>query len=172
MISPSPEFWDEKHWFALRTRGRHEKAVDRELRNKGFDTFLPLRKVTRRWSDRSKKIEEPIFTGYLFAHFPLRERLKILQTAGAVCLVGFNSFPAPVPERDLDAIRRFVTEEISIDPYPYLKQGDRVYVSSGQFRGVEGFIVRKDQKARLVISLGLLMQSISVEIDSALVEKV
>jgi len=77
-----------------------------------------------------------------------------------------------VPEAELAVVRRFLEEKISIDPFPYLKQGDRVYVRSGPFQGVEGFIVRKDRHMRLVISLDLLMQSISVVIDEAVVEKV
>lgn len=175
-IQPIPflpeELWEEPHWFALQTRARHEKAVHGELEKKGIETFLPLRRITRRWSDRLKRIEEPIFTNYLFVRIPLRNRLRVLETQGSVRLVGFHSWPVPIAERELAAVKRFVDEEISIDPYPYLSQGDRVYVRSGLLKGVEGFIVRKNRFARLVISLGLLAQSASVEIDEALVEKI
>lgn len=172
MILTTPPFWNEARWYALYTRSRHEKWVDGELRKKGIETFLPLRKVTRHWSDRKKKIEEPIFSGYLFVRFPLRDRLEILKTQGSVHLVGFNSSPAPIPDRELDALRRFVEVSIPMNPYPYLAVGDRVYVRSGPLKGVEGFIVRKNNQARLVISLDLLFQSVSVEVDEALVEKI
>ena len=172
MIPASLEFWDNKHWYALYTRARHEKFVDGELHKKGIETFLPLRKITRRWSDRFKKIEEPIFSSYLFVRIPLKNRVEILQTKGSIRLVGFNSTPTPVSERDLETVRRFIQEEISVDPYPYLSEGDRVYVRSGPLKGVEGFIVRKDRHTRLVVSLDLLFQSISVAIDEALVEKI
>jgi len=163
--------WDEARWYALHTRSRHEKLVEGELRKKGIETFLPLRKITRHWSDRIKKIEQPIFSGYLFVHTPLKDRMEILQTRGSVRLVGFHSLPVPIPDKEMDVVRRFVEEKISVDPYPYLAQGDHVYVRSGPLKGVEGFIVRKDRQTRLVISLDLLFQSVSVEIDEALVEK-
>ena len=164
--------WDEKHWYALYARSRHEKFLDSELQKKGIETFLPLRKIKRHWSDRVKAIEEPLFSGYLFVRIPLKNQLEVIKTRGSVRLVGFPSSPTPVPERELEAIRRFVREAISVDPYPYLTAGNRVYVRSGPLKGVEGFIVRKNKHTRLVISLDLLFQSISVEIDEALVEKI
>ncbi len=172
MLDPSSGFWDEKRWYALYTRSRHEKLVDGELQKKGIETFLPVRKVFRHWSDRVKEIEIPIFAGYLFVRIPLKYKLEVLKTRGSVHFVTFNTFPLAIPEKELDAVRRFITEEISIDPYPYLGAGDRVYVRSGPLKGIEGFIVRKDKHTRLVISLDLLLQSISVQIDEALVEKV
>ena len=167
-----PVFWDSKRWYALQTRSRHEKLVHTELRKKGIETFLPLRKVTRHWSDRVKVIEEPVFSGYLFVRIPLKDRMKVLETRGSVRLVGFSSLPSPLQENEIEAVRRFIDTEILIDPYPYLSEGNRVYVRSGPLKGVEGFIVRKNRETRLVISLDLLFQSISVEIDEALVEKV
>lgn len=169
--APSP-FWHEKRWYALYTRSRHEKFVDGELQKKGFETFLPIRRIKRHWSDRIKEITEPIFSSYLFVHIPLRDRVEILKTRGSVRLVSFNSTPTPVSEGELEAVRRFIQEKILVDPYPYLGEGNRVYVRSGPLKGIEGFIVRKNKHTRLVISLDLLFQSISVEIDEALVEKV
>lgn len=171
MIWDDYSLWDETNWYALYTRSRHEKLVDGELRKKGIETFLPIRRVTRHWSDRAQEIEEPIFPGYLFVHIPLKNRLDVLQTRGSVRLIGFNSAPVPVSEKELESIRCFMKEKISMDPYPYLKEGDRVYIRSGPFKGVEGFIVRKNRHTRLVISLDLILQSISVAIDEALVEK-
>jgi transcription antitermination factor NusG len=172
MLEPSHELWELKRWYALHTRSRHEKLVNEELSKKGIETFLPLRKITRHWSDRAKEIELPLFSGYLFVNIPLKEKLKVLGTRGSVRLVGFHLYPSPVPEGELSAVRRFVEEEIPIDPYPYLARGDRVYVRSGPLKGIEGFIVRKDKHMRLVISLDLLMQSVSMQIDEALVEKI
>ena len=160
-------------WFALYTRSRHEKVVDRELRKKGVETFLPLRKVTRHWSDRKKIIEDPLFKGYLFTRVALRDRLTVLNTTGVVGFVGIRrSEPWEVQEKDLWTVRRFLEEEIRVDPFPYLREGERVYIRSGPLKGAEGFVVRKDKHCRLVISLDLLMQSISVEIDEACVESV
>jgi transcription antitermination factor NusG len=171
MLDASSEVWDAERWYALYTRSRHEKFVNEELQKKGMTTFLPLRRVLRHWSDRTKLIEAPLFTGYLFVQIPLRRKLEVLRTHGSVRFIGFNSFPTPVPEWELAAIQRFIEEEITVDPFPYLAAGDRVYVRSGPLKGVEGFIVRKDKHMRLVVSLDLLMQSVSIQIDEALVEK-
>ena len=160
-------------WFALCTRSRHEKFVDQQLRKKGVETFLPLRRLTRHWSDRTKIIEDPLFKGYLFTHVALCDRLAVLNTAGVVGFVGRGRLEAlEVPEKDLWAVRRFLEEEIQMDPFPYLREGERVYIRSGPLKGAEGFIVRKNKHCRLVISLDLLMQSVSVEIDQACVEKI
>lgn len=163
--------WSVSHWFALYTRSRHEKLANQELQKKGFETFLPLRQVLRHWSDRKKIIEDPLFKGYLFVHTPLRERWNILNTAGVVNFVGNPSRKAvTIPESELSSVRRFVENDIEIDPFPYLKKGMRVYIKSGPFKGIEGFIVRKDQQCRLVISIDVLMQSVSIEIDQACIE--
>ena len=139
--------WDVLRWFALYTRGRHEKVVDQELRQKGIETFLPLRKISRRWSDRTKLIEEPLFKGYVFVRAGLRDRLSILKSRGVVRFVeAADKRPVEVPERELAAVRRFVEEEMSVDPFPYLKEGEKVYIRSGPLKGAEGFIFRKFKK--------------------------
>src|SRR3989338_8679358 len=168
-----PTSWNVASWYALYTRGRHEKLVNRELQKKSIETFLPLRKITRRWSDRRKIMTEPLFKSYLFVRIPWKERWNVLGTTGAVRFVGSRTLtPIEVPERELGAIRRFVEEEIEIDPFPYLREGERVYVRSGPFKGVEGYIIRKGKHCRLIVSLNLLMQSVSVEVDAARVEPI
>ena len=165
------EKWNALRWVALYTRSRHEKLVERELLKKGIETFLPLRKVTRDWSDRKKIIEEPLFKSYLFVRLPLKERWTVLNTTGAVRFVGKSAAePLEVPEKELLTVKRFIEEEIQMDPFPYLKEGTRVYVRSGPFKGAEGFIVRKDNHCRLVISLDLLMKSVSIIVDEACIE--
>ena len=164
--------WCATRWFAVYTRSRHEKVAERELHKKGIDTFLPLRKIVRQWSDRKKTIEEPLFKGYLFVRAALSERFNVLNAVGVVRFVTQGAEPAEIPEKELLAIRRFTEEDIQVDPFPYLKQGERVYVRSGPFKGAEGFVVRKDNHCRLVISLDMLMQSVSVLIDQACVEPV
>lgn len=170
VIEPSRE--RKASWYALYTKSRHEKLVHQELQRKGIESFLPLRHLKRRWSDRTQEIEEPLFKGYLFVRTDLKNRFDILNTRGSVKFVGFNSGPVSVPEKDLEAVKCFVRERISIDPFPYLAQGDRVYVRSGPLKGIEGLIARKDRHSRLVISLDMLFQSVSVEIDEALIEKI
>lgn len=164
------EKWKTARWFALYTKGRHEKVVYQELTKKGIQAFLPLRKITRQWSDRKKIIEEPLFKSYLFVHTPYIDRWPILNTTGVVSFVGKKADPIEVSESDLIAVRKFIEHGIEVDPFPYLKEGQRVYIRSGAFKGVEGFVVRKDKHCRLVISLDALMQSVSVVIDESCVE--
>ncbi len=165
--------WNTARWFALYTRSRHEKSADHELKKRGVQTFLPLRKISRRWSDRIKLIEEPLFKGYLFVHTPLKRRWDILNTPGIVRFVGPSAAnPLEVPQEDLEIVKRFLEEKIQVDPFPYLRVGERVYIRSGPFKGVEGFIVRKNKHCRLVLSFDVLMQSIAVEVDQACVEQV
>ena len=171
MIQVTESLIPDVPWYALYTRSRHEKITDRELQKRGLETFLPVRKLKRRWSDRTQIIEEPLFHSYVFVRMPPEERFSVLNTFGAVSLVHFGvKTPAVIPEKDIETLRRFVQEEITIDPFPYIKEGQRVYIRSGPFKGVEGFVVRKNQQCRLVISLDMLMQSVSVEIDSAAIE--
>ncbi len=160
-------------WYVLYTRSRYEKFASQELTRKGVDTFLPIRRVTRHWSDRKKIIEEPLFRGYLFVHIPIRERLAVLRTSGVVGFVGKSQLnPIKVPEQEILSVRRLVEQEIQVDPFPYLKNGNRVYIRSGPFKGIEGFIIRKDKHCRLVISLNLLRQSLSIQVDAACVEPI
>ncbi len=160
-------------WYALYTKSRHEKVVDRELHKKALESFLPLRRIKRHWSDRVKLIDEPLLQGYVFVRIPLSKKLWVLNTAGVVALVSFGSGqPARIADREIEALRRFEVEKISVDPFPYLNSGQRVCIRSGPMSGVEGFIVRKDNRCRLVISLDVLMQSISVEVDAACVQVV
>ena len=161
----------QSRWYAVYTKSRHEKLVQEQFQRRGIESFLPLRRIERRWSDRRKMVEDPLFKGYLFVKIALVSRWDVLGTTGVVRLVGRSSGePAEVSERDIATIRRLVESEIQADPFPYLKEGQRVYIRSGPLKGIEGFIVHKDKRCRLVISLDLAMQSVSVQVDEACIE--
>lgn len=163
--------WNTACWYAVYTRSRHEKKVRDELVRRGIETFLPSCIVTRQWSDRRKQVEQPLFPGYAFVRFPLKERWDVLNTTGVVRLVGPSAArPIPVSENEIAALTCALREKVPLDPYPYLKEGHRVYVRSGPMKGIEGFIVRKQDHHRLVVSVDALMQSISLEVDQAAVE--
>jgi transcriptional antiterminator RfaH len=158
-------------WYALYTRPRHEKQVFQELSNKGIEAFLPTYKVRRRWSDRYKIVEEPLFKNYLFVNVDFDSRYyDILRPYGAVGFIMFDNKPAEIPQNEIDAIRRLVESELPYDPHPYLKVGRKVRVRSGPLQGCEGVLTRKKGLARLVISVHLLQQSVSAEVDSDTIE--
>jgi transcription termination/antitermination protein NusG len=155
-------------WFAVWTRSRHEQVVRQQLEQKQIETFLPT--VTRwsRWKDRRKKIEWPLFPGYCFARFDPADALTILKCTGVVSIVSFDGKPAPIPAVEVDSIRLLVGSELQYDPCPLLHEGELVEVVHGPLKGVVGRLVRKDaSKARLVLSVDLIGQAVSVDVDAA-----
>jgi transcription antitermination factor NusG len=160
-------------WVALYTKSRHEKFIHNELTKKRIESFLPTRKIKRRWSDRTVTTEEPLFKSYLFVKAARLKLVDVLKTKGAVKFVSVQGQPVTIRNEVIAAIQKIVSQDIAIDPFPYLGAGDRVGIRSGIFKGVEGYIVRKDsKKCRLVISVDALAASISIEVDSSLVEKI
>jgi len=158
-------------WYALYTRPRHEKQVLQELTNRNIEAFLPTYKIRRRWSDRYKTVEEPLFKSYLFVKVDFdRGYHETIRPYGAVGLITFDGRPAKIPEQEIEAIRRLVESELACNPHPYLKIGRRVRVRSGPLEGCEGILIRKKGLSRLVLSVNLLQQSVSAELDADCVE--
>ena len=154
-------------WFAVWTRSRHERAVFEQLAERGIDAFLPTSPRWSRWKDRKKKIDWPLFPGYCFARFNPRERLPVLKCTGVVNIISFEGEPAPIPELEIDSIRRLVESDLAYDPCPLIREGMVVEVVHGPLIGVIGRLVRKSDKARLVLSVDLIGQAVSVEVDAA-----
>jgi transcription antitermination factor NusG len=152
-------------WFAVYTRSRHEKKVAGYLKDKHIEVFLPLRSVVNRWKDRQKEVELPLFSGYLFVRIHPQDRLTVLQTSGVVAFVCSENKPVPVPEDQIDAIRRLVESGLTFDPYPYVKEGMRVIIKRGPLKGVEGIVISKRKKHLLVLSVDLIQQSAALEIS-------
>ena len=157
----------ELAWYAIWTRSRHEQVVREQIERKGFEVFLPTITRWSRWKDRKKKIDWPLFPGYCFARFEARERLPILTCTGVVSIVSFDGEPAPVPDHEIDGIRRLVTSELQYDPCPLVREGMVVEVTHGPLKGVVGRLVRKGAHARLILSVDLIGQAVSVEVDAA-----
>jgi transcriptional antiterminator NusG len=155
-------------WFAIWTRSRHEQVVRDQLVRKSIDAFLPTMPRWSRWKDRKKKIDWPLFPGYCFARFDLDDVLPVLKCVGVVNIVSFDGKPAAIPESELDSIRVLVGSELQYDPCPMIHEGMMVEVTHGALRGVIGRLMRKDAvKARLVLSVNLIGQAVSVEVDAA-----
>ena len=154
-------------WFAIWTRSRHEKFVRDQLAERSVEVFLPTITKWSRWKDRKKKVDWPLFPGYCFARFDIADRLPILKCDGVVSIVGTDGRPTPIPPYEIDSIRQLLTSELSFDPCPMIKEGTLVEVKSGPLRGVVGRLVRKGAHARLVLSVDLIGQAVSVEVDAA-----
>jgi transcription antitermination factor NusG len=159
----------EPNWYALYTRSRFEKKMLSELSDRRIEVFLPMREMLSRWKDRKKRIWIPLFPGYIFVnHVDTPEnRFRILNIPGAVRFVGFEGHADPVPEEQIQHIRKFLEASISIDPYPYMQVGAKVEVIAGPLKGIQGLLVEKRGKFRFVLQVELIRQAISVEIDAA-----
>ena len=158
------------NWYALYTRPRHERQVQQELTGQRIETYLATHKVRRRWSDRYKIVEEPLFKNYLFVRTNAQDYRQSLKPYGAVSFVTTEGKPAIVPDEEIEAVRILVTSEIPHNPYPYLKAGRKVRVKYGPLEGCEGVLVRKRGLSRLVVTLHLLQRSIEAELDAAWIE--
>jgi transcription antitermination factor NusG len=165
-VIPGPELRRE-HWYAAYTCSRYEKCVAKQLEERRVECFLPLYRSWRRWKDRRKQVDLALFPGYVFVRIAVQERLRVLELPGVVRLVSFNGQPAPLPEQDIEALRNGLERRIYAEPHPYLRVGRRVRVRSGPMAGMEGVLVRRKDKFRVVLSIHLIQRSIAVEVDEA-----
>jgi len=151
-------------WYALRTRSRHEKLVRDRLSSQGIESLLPTVTKLSQWKDRRKEIVVPLFPGYCFARFAWPDRLMVQQTSGVVEIVGYRDRPEPIPDEEIEAIKRLMATSLRYDATPYLREGMVVEVVRGPLRGVRGVLVRKGTRHRLVIAVHLIQRAASVEI--------
>jgi transcription antitermination factor NusG len=159
-------------WYALYTRHQCEKVVCQALSDKGFDAFLPQYRAIHSWKDRRKELLLPLFPNYVFIRGGLDRMLNILTTPGVHSLVAWGGRPADIPQEEIDAVRRLVDSSLRIEPHPFLKCGDWVRIKSGPLEGIQGILVRKRSAFRLVLSVEVLAQSASAEVDISVVERV
>ena len=159
-------------WWALYTRHQHEKTVAEILRTKGVEVFLPLYASVRRWKDRNKILQMPLFPGYVFVRGVVAQRLHVMTTPGVHMILSQGDRAALIPEDEIQAIRQTIEGNYHVEPHPFLKCGERVRVKRGSLCGVEGILVRKKNVFRLVLSVQMLAQAVAVEIDAADVEPV
>ena len=154
-------------WYAVQTRARHEKVVVQRFRDKGLTTFLPLITEVRRWSDRKKSIELPLFSCYVFVKITdtHEDRLKVLRTDSVFDFVGVPRQGTPIPDDQIDAVRTIVEERVNFQSFPFLKIGQRVRIRSGALDGVEGILVGRNGDRTLVVSIDAIQRSLSVRIE-------
>jgi len=163
---------EQQPWFAVYTRHQQEKLVAGTLSSKGFDTYLPLCESIRQWTDRRKRLCVPLFPGYVFLRGGLDRPLDILMTPGVCNIVAHGGRPAPIPEEEVEAVRRAAESSGSLERHEFMNCGDRIRIKSGTLKGIEGFLVRRKSSFRLVLSVSLLGSSASVEVDYRDVERV
>jgi transcription termination/antitermination protein NusG len=160
--------YEAPHWFACHTRARHEKRVSEQLSRRGIETYLPLVLRERQWSDRLKRVEFPMFPGYVFGRFTLHELDRVVTVPGVARVIRHNGVPSPIAEEELENVRRFVaalaeTGEIA-EPGPF-EPGEGVRVMHGPFEGVEGVVVERRGRRRVLVGLKTIGQGMEIDID-------
>ena len=159
-------------WFALYTKPQHEKFVESALTKKNIESFTPTVLLKKKWSDRVKLIEQPFFKGYCFAKFPIKDKILIVSQRGVVNIVNFRNKYISVQDSVIDSLKILVENKVKIDPYPFLKTGDRIRVKRGPLKNIEGYIIEKRSKSSisLVISIEVITSSVRCVIDAVDVE--
>jgi len=160
------------NWYALYTRPRFEKKVETQLSERTIEVYLPVQTVVRQWSDRRKKVKEPLFRGYIFVHVSSEDRKKSMKVDGVVKMVGFGGKPSIIPDGQIESIKRLLEGGVSLELHDYLQTGDLVEVTQGPFIGTKGRLIEKRNQRRFIINIDAIRQSIAVEIDPVLLKKI
>jgi len=156
-----------ERWYVVYTAARHEKYVSRQLQERCIENFLPTYCSIRHWKDRRKELDLPLFPGYVFVRLSNACRLRVLTTPGVVRFVGSGRGLLPLNDEEIECLKLGMASGICIVPHPYLKVGTRVRVRRGPLAGTHGFLVRKKDKFRVVLSIHLIMRSIAAEVEIA-----
>ena len=163
LAQTSLELKADLHWYALRTNAHHEKRVRDRLAGVGIEPFLPLTREPRQWSDRKVLTELPLFTGYCFARFSLKNRLTIMEISGVAGIVG-SVGPEAIPDAELDGIRSICESDRVVKRMGHLIEGVRVEIISGPLRGLQGQFIRHAGHDYIVVRIHLLQQAVAVHI--------
>jgi transcription antitermination factor NusG len=154
-----------RKWFAIYVQAKHEKAIAWTLKTKGFDTCLPLTKVVRKWSDRRKELEEPIFPGYVFCEFNSEFRTPVLRTAGVVQILGIGNQVVPLGVTEMNALKTLERTQAPVQEWPYVDKGQWVFIEKGPLSGLTGRVAECKSGLRVVVSVDLLQRSVAVEVN-------
>jgi transcription antitermination factor NusG len=162
----------EPHWYAASTCANHEKRVAQQLRMRSIPYFLPVYESVRKWKDRRKRLELVLFPGYIFIRIPIQERLRVLELASVVRLVGFGALPCALPDKEIEALQSVPSCRLQIEKYCCPAVGSRVKITHGPLQGMEGQLLRRKGLVRVVLSIETIRQSASVEVDITDVEPI
>jgi transcription antitermination factor NusG len=157
----------EPSWYAVHTMARHEKRIAAQFEEKSVCTFLPLLHQVHTWSDRRKVVEIPMFSCYAFVHMvqTVEERLKVLRTPGVLGFVGSERQGTPIPDEQIESLRKAISEKLPCLPHPFISVGKRVRICGGSLNGVEGILMRQGADQSLIISVELLQRSVSIRVE-------
>lgn len=162
-----------KKWYVVYTKSRAEKKVHQHLIENGIETFLPLYKTIRQWSDRKKTVEVPLFNSYLFVKISEKESSKVRQTPGFVTFISFNGEKASVPEQEILNLQLIINGKVPIDlTIETFHQGDYVEVDRGPLKDLRGILINYRGKHRVLIRIDIINQNMLIEVPAAFLRKV
>jgi transcription antitermination factor NusG len=161
-------------WFAVQTRSKHEKMVSHHLSMRGVSNYLPTVHEVHRWSDRRKKLELPLFPGYVFVQIAAQNerRVEVLRTPGIVRFVGSSPEGAQIPDVQIEFIRKLISENVPWASHPFLKSGQRIRIRGGALDQVEGIFLKRNNEGTLIVSIDAIQRSLAVSIQGYDVEVV
>lgn len=163
---------EELKWYALKTKPRAEKKLNDRLLNVNIETYLPITKEWKQWSDRRKLIEEPLFKGYIFVKMKPSNFLSALQQDGAVHFVKFGGIAASLDDEKIEFIRKIVTNQMRFEVTDLkLETGDKVEIIEGPLKGYKGEMLRDKSKNTIIIHILQLEKSLSVDVPKAFVKR-
>ena len=155
-----------KKWIAVYTKSRHEQIVVNELSKKDIESFCPMFKERRQWSDRKKWVHFPLFRSYVFARIHLKENIFVLQSIGVNKIVKFQNKISIIPDQVINDIKNIVDGGYKIQQVDYFIKGDEVSVVSGPLKGINGIIQDLKGDSRLIMKVEAIRQAFSIEISS------
>src|SRR5438034_3986003 len=148
-------------WFAIQVKSTHEKRVTSLLQYQTYECFLPLYTSRRRWSDRIKRVELPLFPGYVFTRFTPVDRIPILKTPSVISIVGIGATPTPIDECEIAAIQRAVASGFGLSPHPFLQVGQRVRINGGSVCELASTIGEIRKRGCLILSVHIVRRSVA-----------
>jgi len=154
-------------WYALQVRSRKEGYVASQIAGQGYECLLPTYKSIRKWSDRVKEVEQPLFPGYLFCRFDFQNRRPVITTPGVLQIVGYGRTAISVSDEEIQSLQLAASSEMPKQPWPYLEVGQRVRVNYGTLSGLEGILVNVKGNHRVVLSVTLLQRSVAMEVETS-----
>ena len=162
-----------KQWYAIYVRSRQEKKVHQIFLKNGMESSLPLKKIIKIWSDRKKRVEMPLFKGYVFVRIDIaKDKLNILKTDGVVKFIGIQGTPSRILNREIHWIHRIVEESNAVQNEKEIPIGLKVRVMAGPFKGIEGIVMRSGNQSRLVLHMETIMHAVSIEINQNYLENI
>lgn len=156
----------EAHWYAIRTGARCEKVVRDNLTTRQIESRLPLARRVSHWKQKHKVIEWPLFPGYCFARFSIKEIDAVLRTPGVVNIASNGHGPVPLPDNDLTTVMRVSELSARCQAWPFWQEGTPVIVVRGPLKGLRGQRISAITATRVVLSLDLIQQAIAILVEA------